>query len=206
MKILLTGFEAFGNLQANPSQQIVERMAERARRQGIRDLYPEILPTEYAGAGRRIRQLIQRVRPEAALCLGVARSRTVIHLERVALNLDDDPLPDNAGRAYSGRPIVRGGPLVYESTLPLQRMLNALRRQGIPATISNHAGTFVCNHVFYVARHALEQMGREIPCGLIHVPEILRKSRRSRRTDRGMPLQKMVEAIECCLRVVKKRL
>lgn len=204
MRILLTGFDAFGTLRVNPSEKIARSIAERGRRLGVGDLYVEILPTDYARAGRRIRQLLRRLRPEAVLCLGVARSRTAIDLERFALNLDDDPLPDNAGRVYSGRPIVRHGPLAYESTLPLERLWKALHRRGIPASISNHAGTFVCNHVFYVARHELEQMGREIPCGLIHVPGISRERRGSRSAGRGLPLQKMVEAMECCLQVLRR--
>ncbi|MBI4443992.1 MAG: hypothetical protein HY649_11550 [Acidobacteria bacterium] len=198
-KILLTGFEAFGGLRVNPSEKIVRRIAERSRRKGESDLFVAVLPTEYTRAARKIRQLIRRLRPSAVLCLGVARSRTTINLERVALNLDDDPLPDNAGRVYAGRPIARAGPLAFASTLPLQRMLGALRRRGISAAISNHAGSFVCNHVFYVARSEVRQLGREIPCGLIHVPAMT-----GSRGSPGLPLHKMVEAIECCLEVLRR--
>src|SRR3990172_3367135 len=108
-KILLTGFEVFGSLRVNPAEKIVRRIAESSRRKGESDLIVAVLPTEYARAGHQIRQLIRRVRPKAVLCLGVARSRTAISLERIALNLDDDPLPDNAGRVYTGRHIALAG-------------------------------------------------------------------------------------------------
>ncbi|OFW19574.1 MAG: hypothetical protein A3H27_08535, partial [Acidobacteria bacterium RIFCSPLOWO2_02_FULL_59_13] len=198
-KILLTGFEVFGSLRVNPAEKIVRRIAESSRRKGESDLIVAVLPTEYARAGHQIRQLIRRVRPKAVLCLGVARSRTAISLERIALNLDDDPLPDNAGRVYTGRHIALAGPLAYASTLPLQRMLQTLRRREIPACISNHAGSFVCNHVFYVARSEVRRRGREIPCGLIHVPAMI-----GPRGSLGLPLHKMVEAIECCLEVLRR--
>ena len=148
-KILLTGFNAFGTVRENPSQLVVEAIASR----GWPDLTAAVLPTEFALAGRRIRALIRRHRPELIVCLGVAQGIPAIHLERVALNLDDTEAPDNAGRIHAAKRIVKGGPLAYESTLPIIKMRERLRARGIPAAISNHAGTYVCNHVFYVARH-----------------------------------------------------
>jgi pyroglutamyl-peptidase len=157
MKILLTGFEPYGVVEVNPSEQVVRRIAARARARGQNNLYTEILPTEFVAAGKRIRQLIRKLRPGAVLCLGVAPSRDKISLERIALNLNDDPLPDNAGRVRAGRRIVPGGPVAYWSTLPLERIRKQLEKRGVPVSYSNHAGTYLCNHVFYVARHEIER-------------------------------------------------
>ena len=105
MKILLTGFEPFGPVRVNPSEQIVRRIAAQARARGDRDLLADVLPTEFAAADKRIRRLIRKFRPAAVLCLGVAPQRDKISLERFALNLDDDSLPDNAGRCRAGRAV-----------------------------------------------------------------------------------------------------
>ena len=204
MKILLTGFEPYGAVEINPSEQIVRRIAARARVRRNADLVTEILPTEFAAAGKRIRQLIRKFRPAAVLCLGVAPSREKISLERVALNLDDDALPDNAGRIRAGRRIVPRGPVAYWSTLPLERIRKRLEQRGIPVSYSNHAGTYLCNHVFYVARHETERMGSRVRCGFVHVPPLLRRRKNSK--PRGMPLSKMIQAVECCLAVLRKGL
>jgi len=203
MKILLTGFEPFGEVRVNPSEQIVRRIAALARSRGDDDLVTEVLPTEFAAAEKRIRQLIRKLRPAAVLCLGVAPQRDKISLERVALNLDDDSLPDNAGRRRAGRRIVPHGPAAYWSTLPLERIRKQLERQKIPVIYSNHAGTYLCNHVFYVARHEIERLGNRARCGFIHVPPARKRSKGTK--QRGIPLRTMVEAVECCLKVLQNR-
>jgi pyroglutamyl-peptidase len=124
----------------------------------------------------------------------------VICLERFALNVDDEELPDNSGRVLNGTPIVRGGPAAYESTLPLNRLLKVLRAKGIRANISNHAGTYVCNHAFYVARHESERLRPGMPCGFIHVPNLRRGSSKTQ----AMALDDMAEAVEVCLHTVAK--
>ena len=203
MKILLTGFEPFGEVRVNPSEQIVRRIAALARSRGDDDLVTEVLPTEFAAAEKRIRQLIRKLRPAAVLCLGVAPQRDKISLERVALNLDDDSLPDNAGRRRAGRRIVPRGPAAYWSTLPLELIRKQLERRKISVIYSNHAGTYLCNHVFYVARHETERMGNRARCGFIHVPPVRKRSKGTQ--QRGIPLRTMVEAVECCLEVLRNR-
>ncbi|MBI3894640.1 MAG: pyroglutamyl-peptidase I [Acidobacteria bacterium] len=201
MTILVTGFGPFGRWKVNPSERVVQALAKQAHLRGEGDLVTEILPTEYVRAGKRIRQLLRRIRPGAVVCLGVAFARRAISLERIALNLDDDPLPDNAGQIRSGCLIVRGGAAAYWSTLPLEQLRRALVKRGIPVTVSNHAGAYLCNHVFYLARHEMELLGNHAPCGFIHVPGL--RSRRG--TSKTIPLNQMVEAIECCLQVLRRR-
>ncbi len=197
MTLLLTGFEPFGDLTVNSSRQVVERLAALRP-----DLITAILPTEYAESARRVRALIALHRPDAVVCLGVAQSRAAINLERVALNVDDAPLADNSGDFAAGRVIAADGPVAYWSTLPLDAMLSALLVRDIPAVISNHAGAYVCNHVFYSARHGLEQGGLTVPCGFIHLPAL----RETSDSTVGLPLDLIVDAVAVCLDVVSSEL
>jgi len=201
MKILLTGFEPFGPVRVNPSEQIVRRIGEEARKRGNRELRAEVLPTEFVAADRRMRQLILEYQPDAVLCLGVAPQREKISLERFALNIDDDSLPDNAGRLRAGRRIAPNGPAAYWSTLPLERFRRQLEQHGIPVSYSNHAGTYLCNHIFYVARHEIEKASNGAPCGFVHVPPVRTRGKKAR----GLALDTMIEAVECCLGVLGRK-
>jgi pyroglutamyl-peptidase len=193
MTILLTGFNAFGKVTDNPSQQLVRHIAACGR---FPQVVTEVLLTEYAASALRIQTLLLEYRPRAVLCLGVAQMRREIHLERVALNLDDATLPDNAGDLATGRPIDPDGPAAYWSTFPLEAMQQQVAGRGIPVAISNHAGTFVCNHVFYTARHTLQQHGLTTPCGFIHVPAVRDPADPN---SIGLSFEQMTEAIEVCL-------
>lgn len=195
MPILLTGFNAFDGLQANPSQQVVKAIAARQR---FPQVITAVLPTEFAAAGEQIQMLIYQHQPQAVISLGVARTRSAINLERIAINLDDATIPDNAGVQPQGRSIVPGASLAYRSTLPLESMLDALNQHNIPAIISNHAGTYVCNHIFFTALHLVETQQMNIPCGFIHLPPIADQ-------PPGLPLLTMTEAVECCLWVICQR-
>jgi pyroglutamyl-peptidase len=201
VKILLTGFGPFPGVPVNPAEQVVRRLAERARQSGRIQLVTETLPVEYAAATRKLRRRIREERPGAILCLGVAPTRTRLSLERVALNLDDDPQRDNAGVVRRGRKIAPGGPAAYWSTLPLDTLQRALQRRRISASLSNHAGAFLCNHAFYVARQETSRSRRRIPCGFLHVPPM---SERGKSHKRGMPLGRMVTAVACCLDVLER--
>ncbi len=194
MRILLTGFQPFGDLQVNPSQRIVEYYQTLKRG----DLIPLVLPTAYKAASERIELAIKDYVPDAVIMLGVAQHRTTISLERIAVNIDDTALPDNSDVVASGDRIAQEGPAAYWSTLPLNAMRSALDARGIPVSISNHAGTFVCNHAFYLAKHVLASLGRPTPCGFIHVPALAETA-----DQPGLSLEKMIEAIEICLSVVR---
>jgi pyroglutamyl-peptidase len=198
VKILLTGFSSFKGVRANPCEGIVRELGGAGSEKTSARIIAEVLPVEYRAATRRIRRLIREQRPDAILCLGVAAKRNAISLERVALNVDDDPTPDNAGLIRAGSRIVREGPAAYFSTLPLQRLRAALQKRRIPVSISNHAGAFLCNHVFYIARHEAGRSLPPIPCGFIHVP-----LRLGGRATARSSLRRMVEAVRCCLAVLQ---
>jgi len=158
VKILITGFEPWDGNTVNPSGE------------AARELGGHVLPVDYRRADRALKQLLRREKPDALLMLGLAATRRVLGLEAVALNVDhhDDPGSNEAWR----RPIQHGGPLAVASRLPLDRIHGKLRAAGIPASISHHAGTFLCNHVFY---RGLTWM--DGPCGFVHVPPFKALSR-----------------------------
>jgi pyroglutamyl-peptidase len=202
MRILLTGFEPFGDVKINPSQRIVEHF----QAQGREDLITLMLPVEYATSGARLVEAIKQHNPDAVLSLGVAASRTAINLERIAVNVDDASIPDNVGHKASGERIAEEGPAAYWSTLPLAEMKEALDARGIAVTYSNHAGAYMCNHVFYSARHALEQAGSTIPCGFIHIPDLPKSEGENAGSEPyGMPLETMIEAVKICLKVMRSK-
>jgi pyroglutamyl-peptidase len=191
MRVVLTGFNSFHGVDHNPSQLVVEHFARHSDPAAV----AEVLPTEYAAAGRRVRALVREHSPDLVLSLGVAQVRPTVCLERVALNLDDSDTPDNAGVVARGRLIHDGAPLAYFATLPIDAMLAALWAAKVPALITNHAGTFVCNHVFYCASHEIDRAGLAARCGFLHLPALATPER-----PIGLPLERMIEAVECCLR------
>lgn len=204
MRLLLTGFTPFGRLAINPSEVVVKEIARRAKSWGFDQIVVEILRTEFAEAEDRICELIQQLRPDAVVLLGVAVGESAIMLERVALNLSDTTVPDNAGTVVSGQPVVPGGPIGYWTTLPIDRMKDAIEKHEIPVLISNHAGTYVCNHIFYRARHEIERLGIDAKCGLIHIP-LLREQAIPERTDvPSLPKQVILTAIKKCLKVIEE--
>jgi pyroglutamyl-peptidase len=165
MTILLTGFTPFPDVPVNPSGETVEAVAG-----DYPDVIAAVLPTSYRQAGNRIRSLIADHQPAAVLLLGVAESRPAISLERFALNVDDASKPDNDDDLRQGTPIEPDGPPAYRATLPLERIASALGAVDLPVMYSNHAGAYVCNHLFYVAADTVRRLGSQAQVGFIHVP------------------------------------
>lgn len=175
--ILLTGFEPFPGVEENPSQLVVESFSG-TELPGV-NLVSAILPVTYEGGEERIRGLIRQHRPDIALLTGVAGKTDPIRLERVALNLDDTDTPDNSGLVRKGRLILPDGPPAFFSNHPLIELEAALVGAGIPVKISNHAGAYLCNHVFYTARHEVDTLGLATKVGFMHVPMHREKSEES---------------------------
>lgn len=196
MKLLLTGFEPFGQNTTNPTQYLVETLAARAPIAGV-ELIARVLPVEYLNAEHQLRALIRDHRPDVILSLGLAETRAKISLERVALNLDDASLPDNAGELRQGTVICPDAPTAYFSTLPLEPLKTALENADIPVHISNHAGAYLCNHVFYVARHEVEPL--DIPCGFVHMPQAKEFAPDN---ENALPLETLVRGVEICLQTL----
>ncbi|EWY40474.1 pyrrolidone-carboxylate peptidase [Skermanella stibiiresistens SB22] len=165
-RVLVTGFERFGPNDLNPSALLMDRLAGR---EGV---VTAVLPVEYHACVTRFESLLDLHKPDAAIAFGLARSSDHIRPERVALNLDEAAAPDNAGITRHGLRIVPDGPVGYWSTLPVDRIVTALRAAGLPAAASGHAGGYVCNHLFYGVRHGLDLRGSAMPMGFIHVPPL----------------------------------
>jgi len=167
-KVLLTGFDPFGGEATNPSWEAVRQLAEREIL-GYRVVAKQ-LPTAFGNSVDLLKQLIQQEEPQAVLCIGQAGGRPDITIERVAINVDDARIKDNLGQQPVDQPIAEGGPAAYWSGLPIKEMVVRLRAAGIPASVSNSAGTFVCNHLFYGLQHFLTETGSKLPGGFIHIP------------------------------------
>lgn len=193
--VLITGFEPFGGAEINPSGEIACALDGRLIRG--RTIVGAVLPCTYDESLAVLRQLLRRHGPELVICTGLAGGRAEITPERVAINIDDARIADNAGAAPVDRPVVAGGPVAYWSTLPIKAIVATLRERGIPASVSQTAGTFVCNHVFYGLMHALYRQRtktgrRRVRGGFIHVP---RFSGQAPREEPSLPLEMMVAAI-----------
>ena len=165
--VLLTGFVPFGGDGSNPSWAAAQAL-DGTRIRGHR-VVARCLPVEFGRSLRELRAAIRETKPALVLCLGVAGGRAEVSIERVAINIDDARIPDNAGASPVDQPVVEGGPAAYFATLPIKAILLALRAAGIPAAVSQTAGTYVCNHVFYGLMHALRRTPR-VRGGFIHVP------------------------------------
>lgn len=169
-RVLLTGFDPFNGAQVNPSWLAVQALHNRQI--GGRRIVAAQLPTVFGASLRRLEMLLDQLRPELVICVGQAGGRSAISLERVAINVDDAPIPDNAGDQPVDTPVAAGAPAAYFSSLPIKAALAALQREGLPAEVSQTAGTFVCNHVFYGLMHRLASHPglRHTRGGFVHVP------------------------------------
>ncbi|QSX77349.1 pyroglutamyl-peptidase I [Agrilutibacter solisilvae] len=164
--VLLTGFAPFGGETVNPSWQAVSAI-EGELIAGHR-VHTRCLPVAFGAALDDLRTAIRTLRPALVLCVGEAGGRAAMSLERVAINVDDARIPDNAGARPVDQPVVAHSPAAYFTDLPIKAMLAALQAARIPAEVSQTAGTFVCNHVFYGLMHALRR--RAARGGFIHIP------------------------------------
>ncbi len=167
MRILVTGFEPFGGEKLNASWEAVSALPERL---GSMEILRLRLPVTFEGCLTPVISAIRSMHPDAVLCVGQAEGRSAITPERVAINLDDARIPDNAGCQPADRPIRAGGPAAYFATLPVRRMADSIRDAGIPAVVSYTAGTFVCNHLMYGLLDFCAKECPEVRAGFIHVP------------------------------------
>ncbi len=165
-RILLTGFEPFGGDQINPSWEIAKALNGQ-KIAGV-NIIARMLPCVFGEALKVLQQSIDEVNPDLVLALGQAGGRSDFSIERIAINIDDARIADNAGAQPIDQPVVNGAPAAYFSTLPIKTMVAGLRGAGHPASVSQTAGTFVCNHVFFGLQHALHGSG--VRSGFMHLP------------------------------------
>jgi pyroglutamyl-peptidase len=190
--VLLTGFEPFGTATSNPSGEIVKQISGD-------NIITAILPVAYTQSADRLLALIAEHNPDVVICLGQAEGRTAITPEKVAINLDDARLADNEGVLRSDVKILDKGPDAYFSTLPVKEMVEAIKAQGIPSSVSFSAGAFLCNHVFYVAQNKFA--GTNVRSGFVHVPLMDSQAPEFPGLP-TMPLVQMVIAVKAILNTV----
>lgn len=167
MKILVTGFDPFGGEPINPAIESVKRLPKEI--EGAEIIALEI-PTVVHKSLQVIQDAVKKYEPDMVLSIGQAGGRSDITVERIGINIDDCRIKDNEGNQPIDEPIFKDGPAAYFVNLPIKAMVEEIRKIGIPASVSNTAGTFVCNHVTYGVRHMLELEGKGRKSGFIHIP------------------------------------
>lgn len=167
--ILITGFEPFGGETVNPSWSAAEAAAATLLTQDVPAAAIQ-LPCVFGQSISALEEAIRTHAPTLVLAVGQAGGRSEISIERVAINMDDARIPDNAGNQPVDKPVREGGPAAYFSTLPIKRALAELQQAGLPAAISQTAGTYVCNHAFYGLMDLLANDGGTARGGFVHVP------------------------------------
>lgn len=198
MKILLTGFDPFGGESINPAWEAVKRVKAPAGAELIRLEVPTVF-------GRSITTVLTSMRlhrPDVVACVGQAAGRSEITPERVAINIADASIPDNEGNTPCDEPIYPEGENACFSTLPVKAMVEAIKAAGLPASLSNTAGTFVCNQLMY---GLLYHISREFPGvggGFIHVPCIPEQAARMEKPVPSLPLPEIVRGLEAAMSVL----
>ena len=167
MKILLTAFEPFGGETINSALEAVKLVADKI---GGADIVKLTVPTVFCKSVDVVTTAIESEKPDAVLCIGQAGGRSEMTPERVAINIDDARLADNEGNQPIDCPVIPDGAPAYFSTLPIKSMVQAIRDVGIPASVSNSAGTFVCNHLMYGLLYTLAEKYPNVRGGFMHVP------------------------------------
>lgn len=199
MNILLTGFEPFGGEAVNPSWEAVSALPEQL---GGAHIYKLCVPTEYGTAAEAARREIERLRPDAVLCVGQAGGIAAVRVERVAVNLRDARIPDNAGEQPRDVPIAADGPCACFATLPTRRITETLQGGGIPAELSYSAGTFVCNDLLYSVLHFAARHMPDIRCGFLHLPYLPQQAIGKAAGTPSMSLETMVRALRLAIEAV----
>ena len=188
-KLLVTGFEPFHKATTNPTKDIVQILDG----ENIEGLTTAVLPVEFGRSWQILKELIETHKPEIVISLGQAEGRSQITPEKIAINLDNARIPDNAGNSPVNMAIVSGAPDGIFSTLPIDNYVETLKAADIPASISFSAGTYVCNHLFYSLQHYCKD--KDIKSGFIHVP--LMESQASEFPGLPtLPLETLVKAIK----------
>jgi len=199
--VLITGFEPFGGDLLNTSEVIALALQGRVISKHV--IHAQVLPCVFDQSIEVLKDAIKNYKPSLIICLGQAGGRDGITPERVAINIDDARIADNHAKKPIDRTIVKGGPAAYFSTLPIKAISSELNKYKISSSVSQTAGTFVCNHVFYALMHALRTR-KNVRGGFIHVPW-LPEQIKNRKGQPSMPIEVMIKAIEIVVKVSLKK-
>ncbi|KPU27382.1 pyrrolidone-carboxylate peptidase [Caloranaerobacter sp. TR13] len=196
MKVIVTGFEPFGGEKVNPALEAVKKLEDEIA--GAKIIKVEI-PTVFRKSIEKLEKVIESEKPDITICVGQAGGRFDITIERVAINIDDARIPDNEGNQPIDEPIYLDGLNAYFAKLPIKAMVKELRKNKIPASISNSAGTFVCNHIMYGLLHLIDKKYPNMRGGFIHVPFIPEQVINKKNTP-SMSLDNITEGLRLAIK------
>ena len=197
MKILITGFDPFGGEKTNPAIESVKKISENIENAEIKKLE---IPTVFHKSADVIEDAIKEFNPDAILCVGQAGGRFGLTVERVAINQDDARIKDNEGNQPIDVPIREDGKNAYFATIPIKRIVEEIKKDKIPASVSNSAGTFVCNHIMYQALYLAEKYNIKA-AGFMHVP-FLPEQVLDKPNTPSMSLENIAKGLETAVRTI----
>ncbi len=199
MKLLLTAFDPFGGETINPALEAVRLVSDKV---GEVDIVKLTVPTVFGKSVQTVAAAMEKEKPDAVLCIGQAGGRFDLTPERVAINCDDARIPDNEGNQPIDQVIFKDGAPAYFSTLPIKAMVQSIRGEGIPASVSNTAGTFVCNHLMYGVLYTLAKHYPNVRGGFMHVPFVPSQVVNRPAPAPAMALNDIARGIEAAVRAI----
>ena len=202
MKVLITGFDPFGGEKINPAWEAVNALPNEV--DGVEVIKVQI-PTVFKKSAQKLFEAIESVKPDAVICVGQAGGRFDFNVERVAINVDDARIPDNEGKQPIDVKIFEDGENAYFATLPIKAMVEEAKKAGVPASVSNTAGTFVCNHIMYSLLYYINKNKLNIRGGFIHVPYISQQVIGKKNTP-YMELTTATKGLEASIRAINNNL
>lgn len=198
MRILVTAFEPFGKENINPSYEVLRSLDDHLEDVEIIETQ---LPVVFHISIDKAIEKIRETNPDAVLSIGQAAMRYDIGIERIAINIDDARIPDMAGQQPVDIPIDPQGPIAYFATIPVKKIVEEIKKEKIPASVSNTAGTYVCNHVMYGILNYIHKNDLPIKAGFIHLPYLPEQVLEKPYTP-SMSLGDMIKAIKIALKVI----
>ena len=200
MKVLITGFDPFGGESINPAWEAVKAMKDNI--DGIEVIKLQI-PTVFKKSAEKLFAGIEEHKPDAVICIGQAGGRYDMSVERVAINMDDGRIPDNEGYQPIDTPVYEDGENAYFATLPIKGIVEEIKSAKIPASVSNTAGTYVCNHIMYSLLYYISKNNLNIKGGFIHVPYITEQVV-DKKNMPYMEVTTITKALECAVQALNK--
>lgn len=200
MKILLTAFTPFDGENINPALEAMKLLPDKI---GNLEVLKLEVPTVFGKSAKLAIEKIEREKPDFVLSIGQAGGRAEITPERIAINIDDARIPDNEGNKPVDRPIYLDGENAYFSTLPVKAMVEAIKKEGIPTSLSNSAGTYVCNHLMYSVLYYIQINALPIKAGFIHVPYIPEQTV-EKKDKPSLALSEIVRGIKASIEAISK--
>ena len=199
MKLLLTAFDPFGGEPINPALEAVKLVADKV---GDVDIVKLEVPTVFGKSIVTVTATIEKEKPDAVLCIGQAGGRYDLTAERVAINLDDASIEDNEGNQPIDTAIFEDGAPAYFSTLPIKAMVAKIREAGVPASVSDTAGTFVCNHLMYGVLYTLAKKYPGVHGGFMHVPFVTSQVVKRSAPAPSLAVEQIVKGIEAAIAAI----